>query len=84
MAVGNYRLSRGSCRTESRSPTLQMDSLSPEPPWKPKNAGVGSLSFLQRIFLNQEWNHSLLNCSNCFYKLCYPGSPVIIICEAKK
>ena len=35
---------------ESRSPTLQADSLPSEPPEKPKNTGVGSLSLLQRIF----------------------------------
>ena len=29
---------------EPRSPTLQADSLSTEPPGKPKNTGVGSLS----------------------------------------
>ena len=29
---------------EPRSPTLQADSLSTEPPGKPKNIGVGSLS----------------------------------------
>ena len=33
-----------------RSPTLQADSLPTEPPGKPKNTGVGSLSLLQRIF----------------------------------
>ena len=39
---------------ESRSPTLQEDSLLSEPPGKPKNTGVGSLSLLQGIFLTQE------------------------------
>ena len=29
-----------------RSPTLQVDSLPTEPPGKPKNTGVGSLSLL--------------------------------------
>ena len=29
-----------------RYPVLQMDSLPAEPPWKPKNTGVGSLSLL--------------------------------------
>ena len=32
---------------EPRSPTLQADSLPPEPSGKPKNTGVGSLSLLQ-------------------------------------
>ena len=35
---------------EPRSPTLKVDSLLAEPPGKPKNTGVGSLSLLQRIF----------------------------------
>ena len=37
-----------------RSPSLQMDSLLPEPPWKPKNTGVGSLSLCQVIFPTQK------------------------------
>ena len=41
---------------EPRSPTLQAESLPAEPPGKPKNTGVGSLSFLQGIFLTQEMN----------------------------
>ena len=32
------------------SPALQVDSLLSEPPEKPKNTGVGSLSLLQGIF----------------------------------
>ena len=39
---------------EPRSPTLQVDSLPSEPPGKPKNTGVGSLSLLQRNFPTQE------------------------------
>ena len=39
---------------EPRSPTLQVDSLPFEPPGKPKNTGMGSLSLLQGIFLTQE------------------------------
>ena len=41
---------------ESSSPTLQADSLPAMLPGKPKNTGVGSLSFLQEIFLTQELN----------------------------
>ena len=44
---------------EPRSSTLQVDSLPAEPPGKPKNPGVGSLSLLQRIFLTQESNGGL-------------------------
>ena len=40
---------------ESRSPTLWVNSLLSEPPGKPKNTGVGSLSLLQGIFLTQEF-----------------------------
>ena len=39
---------------EPRSPALWADSLPAEPPGKPKNTGVGSLSLLQGIFLTQE------------------------------
>ena len=35
---------------EPRSPPLLEDSLPAEPPGKPKNTGVGSLSLLQGIF----------------------------------
>ena len=41
---------------ETRSPSLQADSLQSEPPEKPKNNGVGSLSLLQRIFPTQDSN----------------------------
>ena len=48
---------------EPRFPALQMDSLSSEPPWKPKNTGTGSLSLLQGIFPIQESNQCHLHCS---------------------
>jgi len=38
---------------EPRSPALQADSFPAEPPRKPKNTGVGSLSLLQGIFLTR-------------------------------
>ena len=38
----------------TRFPTLHPDSLPSEPPGKPKNTGVGSLSLLQGIFPTQE------------------------------
>ena len=47
---------------EPRSPTLQGNSLPSEPPGKPKNTRVGSLSFLQGIFLTQELNQGLPHC----------------------
>ena len=45
-----------------------------EPQGKPKNTGVGSLSLLQRIFLAQEWNRSLLLFRRILYQLSYQGS----------
>ena len=60
---------------EPRSPTLQVDSLPSEPPGKPKNNGVGSLSLLQANFLTQELNQGLLHCRQIPYQLSYPGSP---------
>ena len=56
---------------ELRSPTLQADSFLSEPPGKPKNTGVGSLSLLQGIFLIQELNQGLLHCRQILYQLNY-------------
>ena len=47
--------------TELRSPTLHADSLPSEPPGKPKNTGVGSLSLLQGI--SQPRNRTRVSCS---------------------
>ena len=52
-----------------RSPTLQADSLLFEPPGKPKNTEVGSVSFLQVNFLTQESNQDLLHCKRFLYQL---------------
>ena len=46
---------------EPRSPALKVDSLPTEPQGKTKNIGVGSLCFLQWIFLTQESNWGLLH-----------------------
>ena len=54
-----------------RSPALQADSLPSEPPGKPKNTGVGSLSLLQGIFPTQESNRGLLHCRRSLYQLSY-------------
>ena len=43
---------------EPGSPALQADSLPSEPPGKPMNAAVGSLSFLQGKFPTQESNNA--------------------------
>ena len=61
-----------------RSPSLQMDSLLPEPPWKPKNTGVGSLSLPQGVFLTQELNQGLLPSRRILYQLSHHGSPRIL------
>ena len=54
-----------------RFPTLQMDSLLPEPPKKPMNTGVCSLSLLQGIFQTQESNQGLLHCRQVLYQRSY-------------
>ena len=56
------------------SPALQADSLSSEPPGKPKNTGVGSLCLLQGIFLTQGTNPALLHCTQTCYSLSHQGS----------
>ena len=43
----------------------------------PNNIGVGSLSLLQGIFLNQKSNLGLLNCMQILYQLIYQGSPQV-------
>ena len=75
-----FPFSRGSSqpRIKSRSPTLQADSLPAELPGKPKNTGVGSLSFLQGIFPTQESNRGLLHCRRILYQLSHKGSPRIL------
>ena len=47
---------------EPRSPAWQTNSLLSEPPGKPKNTGVGSLSLLQEIFPTQDLKQGLLHC----------------------
>ena len=59
---------------EHRSPALQADSLPAEPPGKPKNTGVDSLSLLQGIFPTQESNQLSLHCRQILYQLSYQGS----------
>ena len=55
---------------------MQADSLLSESPRKPKNSGMGSLSFLQRIFLTPKMNRGLLHCRQILYWLSSEGSPV--------
>ena len=61
-----------------RSPISQVDSLPAEPQGKPKNTGVGRLSLLQWIFLNQELNWGLLHCRWIFYQLRYQVFPDLL------
>ena len=63
-------------KIEPRSPALQADSLPAEPPGKPKNAGVGSLSLLQQMYSTQESNWGLLHYRRILYQLNYQGSPL--------
>ena len=58
-----------------RSPALQVDSSPAEPPGKPKNTGLRSLSLLQPIFLTQESNRVLLHCRQILYQPSYEGRP---------
>ena len=69
--------SRGSSQPGSQpgSPALQVDSLPAEPPGKPKNTGVGSLSLLQPICSTQELNQGLLHCRQILNQLSYQGNP---------
>ena len=60
---------------ELRSPALQVDSSPAEPPDKPKNTGVGSLSLLQGIFPTWELNWGPLHCRQILYQLGHKGSP---------
>ena len=48
--------------SQLRSPALHVYSLPAEPPGKPKNTGMGSLSLLQQIFRAQKSNQGLLHC----------------------
>ena len=59
-----FPFSRGSSQPRDRTlvSCTAGDSLPAEPPRKPKNTGVGSLSFLQQIFPTQVSNLGLLHC----------------------
>ena len=60
---------------EPRSLALRVDSLPSEPPGKPKNTGVVSLSLLQGNFPTQELNWGLPHCWQILYQRSYQGSP---------
>ena len=52
-------------------------SLPAEPPGKPKNTGVDSLSLLQGLFSTQKSNWGLLRCRRILYQLSYEESPYV-------
>ena len=56
---------------EPRSSPLQAEILLTEPPGKPKNTVMGSLSLLQGIFQTQESNRGLLHGRQIVYQLSY-------------
>ena len=53
---------------EPRSPALQVHSSPAQPPGKPKNTGMGTLSLLQQIFPPLESNWGLLHCRLILYQ----------------
>ena len=71
--VDSHPFSMGS--SQPRSPTLPVDSLPAEPQGKPKNTGVGRLSFLQGMFPTQESNRDLLLYRWLLYQLSYWEAP---------
>ena len=54
------------------------DSLTSEPPGKPKNTGMGCLSLLQGNFPTQESNWDLLHQRQILYQLSYQRSPSVL------
>ena len=63
---------------EPRTPALQADSLPAEPQEKPKNIGVGTLSFIQGIIPTLGSNPGLTHCRVNLYQLNHKGSPRIL------
>ena len=75
-----FPFSRGSSqpRDQTQVSSLKADSLPAELQGKPKNTGVSSLTLLQRIFLTQESNLSLLHYRWILYQLSYQGSLIYL------
>ena len=74
--VGCHALLQAGDLPNQVTPALQADSLPCEPPRKPKNTGVGSLSLPQGIFPTQELNWGLLHCRWILYQLSSQGRPI--------
>ena len=75
-----FPFSRGSSQPRDRTQVSRIAGgffLPAEPPGKPKNTGVDSLSVLQWIFPAQELNWGLLHCRWILYQLSYMGSPFL-------
>ena len=69
--------SRGSSQsTDQTQVALEANSLPSEPPGKPMNTGVGSLSLRQGIFPTQESNQGSCIAGAFFYQPSYQGSPM--------
>ena len=68
--------SRGSSQPgdQTQVSCIAGSSLPAEPPGKPRNTEVGSLSRLQQIFLTQESNQGLPHCRWILYQLSYGKS----------
>ena len=81
--VGCHVLFQGIFPTQASNPGLwhQVETLPSEPPGKPDNTGVASLSLLQGIILTQESNWDLLHCrcilffNNCTTREAPPPLP---------
>ena len=75
--MGCHALLQGIFPTQRWNPglTLQADSLLSEPPGKPKNSRVDSLSLLQGSFLTQVSNWGVLHYREILYQLSYQGRP---------
>ena len=56
-------------RDRTQVSRLQAGSLPAEPPGKPKNTGLGSLSLLQWIFPTQKSSQGLLHCRQILYQM---------------
>ena len=85
--VDCHALFQGIFPTQGSNPGLlhcRWILLPSEPPGKPKNTRVGSLSLLRVNFLTQDLNQGLLHCRCILYQLSYPGSPQWILFSAKK
>ena len=75
--VGSHSLTPGdlpNTEIEPRSPTMQANPLPAQPQGKLKNTGVGCHFLLQRNFLTQGWNPSLLSWQAGSLLLSHQGS----------